>query len=71
VTVAGAISGRVSPGGAGRTVVVERLRAGAWSEHLRTRTAAGGRYRAAIAEAGVYRVRYRGEAGPAVRVQST
>ena len=66
--VAGTISGRVSPGGAGRTVVVERLRGGSWPEQTRVLTGAGGRYRALLAEPGVYRVRYRGEAGPAVRV---
>ncbi len=71
VMVAGVIAGRVSPGGAGRTIVVERLRGGSWSEHLRTATAAAGRYRAPIGEPGVYRVRYRGQAGPAVRVRQS
>ena len=71
VMVAGRIAGRVSPGGAGRTVVVERLRGSSWAEQLRVVTRAGGRYRAAIAEPGTYRVRYRGEPGPAVRVRQS
>ena len=32
------------------------------------RAGAGGRYEAAVAAAGTYRVRYRGDAGPAVRI---
>ena len=68
--VAGRIAGRVAPATAGRTVVVERSAGRTWSaQYERALTRAGGRYGAAIAEPGTYRVRYRGEAGPAVRVR--
>ena len=69
--VAGAISGRVSPGGAGRWVVVQRFDGRAWVTQLETQTAAGGRYSANVSEPGRYRVRYAGEAGPAVLVTRT
>ncbi|MDX6717977.1 MAG: hypothetical protein QOJ63_231, partial [Solirubrobacteraceae bacterium] len=63
----GAISGRVAPAIAGRRVAVERRTGRSWVVQLVTRTRAGGRYRADVRLPGLYRVRYGGEAGPAVR----
>jgi hypothetical protein len=64
----GAISGRVAPATAGRWGVVQRREAGGWVPQFEVPTHAGGRYRAAVRRAGTYRVRYRGESGPPVRV---
>jgi stage II sporulation protein D len=66
--VAGAIAGRVAPAIAGRRLTVERRAGRAWVVALVSRTRAAGRYRASVRLPGLYRVRYRGEAGPAVRV---
>jgi stage II sporulation protein D len=67
-TVTGAIAGRVAPAAAGRWVALERRVGSAWVGQLEARTQRGGRYRLRIRARGTYRVRYAGEAGPAVRV---
>jgi stage II sporulation protein D len=65
---AGAVAGRVAPAVAGRWIVLERYVARAWVAQFETPTHAGGRYRANVRLPGLYRVRYAGEPGPAVRV---
>ncbi|HEX4344362.1 MAG TPA: SpoIID/LytB domain-containing protein [Solirubrobacteraceae bacterium] len=66
--VAGVVSGRVAPAGAGRWVALERYAGGRWVAQFETPTLRGGRYRATVPLAGMYRVRFAGEAGPPVRV---
>ena len=66
--VAGAIAGRVAPAIAGRWLTLERYTGRSWVAQFETQTGAGGRYRASVREPGLYRVRYAGEPGPAVRV---
>jgi stage II sporulation protein D len=66
--VAGVLSGRVAPAGAGRWVAIERYAGRRWVTRFETRTLSGGRYRASVPLAGMYRVRFAGEAGPPVRV---
>lgn len=62
------LRGTVSAARAGRTIVVEqRAQDAKWREVGRTRALRGGRYRAVLPKAGVFRVVYRGYAGPAVR----
>ena len=69
VPAAGVIAGRVTPAIAGRAIVVQRFTQGRWVAQLKTRTRAGGRYRANVGLPGLYRVRYAGEPGPPVRVR--
>jgi stage II sporulation protein D len=66
--VAGVVSGRVAPASAGSWVSVQRYVAGRWVDQFESQTRAGGGYRASVPVAGLYRVRFRGESGPAVRV---
>jgi stage II sporulation protein D len=66
--VVGAIAGRVTPATSGRWAVVERFAGRSGVAQFETRLGAGGRYRANVREPGLYRVRYAGEPGPAVRV---
>ncbi|HEX8159610.1 MAG TPA: SpoIID/LytB domain-containing protein [Solirubrobacteraceae bacterium] len=66
--VAGTITGRVAPVLSDGWVTVERLVGKRWVALFEARTAAGGRYSARLRMPGRYRVRYRGEAGPVVRV---
>jgi stage II sporulation protein D len=68
-TVAGTISGRVEPAIAGRQIVVERYDGARWIPQSETLTRVAGRYRANVSTRGLYRVRYGGEAGPAVRIR--
>lgn len=66
--VAGAIAGRVAPARAGRFVSIDRRVGRAWVAQFQTVTRAGGRFRANVPLAGLYRVRFAGAAGPAVAV---
>jgi stage II sporulation protein D len=64
-----ALTGRVVPGRAGRTLRIQRRAGEDWVDTARVRTGEGGRYRAPVVEAGTYRVAVsRGVTGPAVRV---
>lgn len=65
---AGHVSGRIAPATKGSSAAVQRHERGRWVTLLRTPILAGGRYRAAVGRPGRYRIVYRGEAGPAVRV---
>jgi stage II sporulation protein D len=60
--------GTVRPARAGAVVSVQVRGAGGWRPVGRARIRAGGRYSALVPARGVYRVLYRGVAGPAVRV---
>jgi stage II sporulation protein D len=66
---AGAVAGRVLPVLPGARVTLQRRDNGRWLTVGSTRLRRGGRYSAAVASAGVYRVRYHDETGPAVRVR--
>ncbi len=63
------LRGRVFPGAAGATVTVQRRLAGRWVATRTVTTRRGGRYHAGVPAAGTYRVRFRGDAGPAVRIR--
>ncbi|MDX6707236.1 MAG: hypothetical protein QOI48_3082 [Solirubrobacteraceae bacterium] len=65
---AGTITGRVAPTVADGWVRVERLVGKRWVELFEARTGVGGAYNARVRVPGSYRVRYRGEVGPMVRV---
>jgi stage II sporulation protein D len=62
------LSGSVLPAKAGATVTVQRREAGRWVRIGTARVGKGGRYHAGVSATGAYRVRYRGDAGPAVRI---
>ena len=56
------------PARRGARITLQRRARGRWATIATVRAGAGGRYEAAVAAAGTYRVRYRGDAGPAVRI---
>ena len=64
------ITGRVT-GVKRRTklLVQRRNSAGTWTTEVRTHIGKGGRYNAAVRRTGVYRIRFNGTDGPAVRVR--
>jgi stage II sporulation protein D len=64
----GGLSGRVMPARKGATVRVELRFHGRWVAAGETTTDRRGRYHAGVSAKGLYRVRYRGDAGPGVRV---
>ena len=61
--------GTITPGARGAVVAVQRERRGRWLTIAVTRLRSGGGYGAMVPQVGTYRVRYRGLAGPAVRVR--
>lgn len=63
------IAGVFDPAPRSRSLLVERRVRGRWRLAGRIQTTRAGRYRAPLAERGVYRVRWGGVAGPAVRVR--
>jgi stage II sporulation protein D len=65
----GAVAGRVLPVLPGARVTLERREGGGWRTVGSVRLRGGGRYSASVTSAGVYRVRYHDETGPAVRVR--
>jgi stage II sporulation protein D len=62
------LAGTVHPARRGATVTVERRRGARWLPAGWAAVGPGGGYGAAVPAAGVYRVVYRGEPGPAVRI---
>ena len=68
VRPAGGLRGSVMPARRGARITLQRHAEGRWVTIGHTRAGTGGRYEAAVAAAGTYRVRYRGDAGPAVRI---
>jgi len=63
------LEGTVQPARKRATVEVQRRIAGRWIAAGSARAGRSGRYRAGISAPGVYRVRYRGDAGAPVRVR--
>jgi len=68
IAVAGHIRGRVAPAVKGSSAAVQRREGSRWVTRSHTPMRAGGRYRATVLRSGLYRIVYRGEAGPPVRV---
>ena len=66
--VFGRIRGEVAPLLPDGWVTIERRVGTRWVELYETPVGSGGRYGARVYSAGVYRARYRGESGPAVRI---
>jgi len=64
----GHIRGRVEPAAKGSSAVVQRREDVRWVTRSRTPIGAGGRYLAFVSRSGLYRIVYRGDAGPPVRV---
>ena len=65
----GRLTGAVLPAIAGEDVVVQRRQGGRWRRVGAAESSAGGRYAFTLERAGRYRVKYRGDAGPAVTVR--
>jgi stage II sporulation protein D len=63
------IAGTVLPAKRGALVTVQRLAGGRWASVTFAIVGRGGRYRAAVTAGGTYRVRYNGDAGPAVHIR--
>ncbi len=63
------LRGSVLPARAGATVTLQRREGGRWVRIGTARVGKGGRYHVGVSVAGTYRVRYLGDAGPAVRVR--
>jgi len=63
------LTGTVFPQRAGAEVQVQFLDGESWRTVTSTVVRRGGRYRAAVARAGTYRVIFSGDAGPAIRVR--
>ena len=64
----GGVSGRVFPARKGAVVKVQQRFHGRWVPAGEVRTDRRGRYHAGVSARGLYRVVYRGDAGPGVRV---
>jgi stage II sporulation protein D len=65
----GSISGRVSPAVEGSLAAVQLREGATWVTVSQAAIAAHGRYRTLLPQPGRYRIVYRGEAGPSVRVR--
>jgi stage II sporulation protein D len=63
------IVGSVTPGRGGDRIVVERRTSDGWKRAAEGRLRRSGKYRVAVADAGVYRVIAGGDPGPRVRVR--
>ncbi len=64
----GSVAGTVVPAHDGEGVEIQARRGGSWHTIVTARVSDGA-YRAAVTQPGVYRARFRGEAGAAVRVR--
>jgi hypothetical protein len=67
-TIAG-LAGHVVPARKGASVEVQRRTGGRWVEVGSAKVGRSGRYRTGVPATGLYRARYKGDAGPAVRVR--
>jgi stage II sporulation protein D len=67
-TIAG-LAGHVVPARKGARVEVQRLTGGRWVRVDTATTGRSGRYRVGVPATGLYRVRYKGDAGPGVRIR--
>jgi hypothetical protein len=63
------LRGRVLPVLKSRRAVVQRREGAGWADVARVKVRRGGRYAYIVTVAGVYRLRYHDEHGPAVRVR--
>ena len=63
------VVGSVEPAARGSKLIVEKRRGGKWKRAAVSKVGAGGRYRVGLKNAGTYRVKAGGVAGPAVRVR--
>ena len=63
------IFGTVSPGRKGDRIVLQRSTTEGWERVADSRLRRSGKYRFAVANAGLYRVVTAGDAGPAVRIR--
>jgi stage II sporulation protein D len=68
LTVA-SLAGTILPAPRGTRVVIQRRFGRLWLEIGTARVGRTGRYRAPVTDKGVYRVRFAGVAGPAVRIR--
>jgi stage II sporulation protein D len=68
-TLSQRLEGFVLPAGKGAAVTVQRREGRSWVTVGTARTEAGGRYAFAADRPGAYRVRYRGDIGPAVTLR--
>ena len=69
VPTVGGLAGHVVPARSGARVLIQRRTGGRWVTVDSTATARGGRYRAGVPKTGLYRVRFKGDAGPGVYVR--
>jgi stage II sporulation protein D len=69
VPIVGGLAGHVVPARKGAVVSIQRVTGGRWVTVDSTTAVRGGRYRLGVPKAGLYRVRFKGDAGPAVRVR--
>lgn len=69
VTAIAGLRGHVIPARKGETLQVERRVGGRWIDAGTTTALRGGRYRYAVSAPGAYRLRYKSDAGPAVRIR--
>jgi SpoIID/LytB domain protein len=65
----GGLRGRIVPAVRGEAITIERLGPSGWVASRTAHVGGGGRYRATVAAAGIYRVRSGDVTGPAVRVR--
>jgi stage II sporulation protein D len=63
------LAGHVVPARKDASVEVQRRTGGRWVDVGSAKVGRSGRYRTGVPAAGLYRVRYKGDAGPAVRVR--
>ena len=66
--VIASVTGTVMPARVGQLARVQIRRDAKWHDVATTPVGRGGAYRAGVTRAGVYRVVFRGAAGPAVRI---
>jgi stage II sporulation protein D len=69
VPAIGALAGYVLPARDGSRLRVQRRTGGRWVTVEEAATGRGGRYLVAVPKSGLYRVLYRGDAGPGVRIR--
>jgi hypothetical protein len=62
------LTGHVLPARRGSVVRIERHTGGRWVEVGSTKAGRAGRYTIGVPATGRYRVRYKGDAGPVVRI---
>jgi hypothetical protein len=69
VPIIAGLAGHVVPARKGASVKLQRRTGGRWVEVGSAKVGRSGRYHTGVPAPGLYRVRYKGDAGPAVRVR--